>query len=100
MVANMKDPDGQLVRWALKLQHYDYEILHQPCTQHLNADGLSRLPIYQLNIENTDFLYDMIVQQSKWPILTLAQQKLLDDLSKDTHVENNQLEKKIDNKWL
>ena len=24
----MKDPDGRLARWAIKLQHYDYEIIH------------------------------------------------------------------------
>ena len=40
----MKDPDGRLARWALKLQPYDYEIIHRPGSQHLNADGTQPPP--------------------------------------------------------
>lgn len=37
------DVTGQLARWALKLQGYDFEILYRPGKQNANADALSRL---------------------------------------------------------
>ena len=38
---NLKDPDGRLARWAVKLQSYDFEIEHRPGTKQTNADSLS-----------------------------------------------------------
>ena len=38
---NLKEPEGLLARWALKLQAYNFEILHCPSTLHQNVDGLS-----------------------------------------------------------
>ena len=38
---NLKEPEGQLARWVLKLQAYNFEILHRPGTSHQNADKLS-----------------------------------------------------------
>lgn len=35
----------RMVRWSLKLQAYDYELIYMPGQQIANADGLSRLPI-------------------------------------------------------
>ena len=34
--------NGRLMRWALALQTYDFEIVHRPGISHQNADGLSR----------------------------------------------------------
>ena len=42
---NLKDPDGRLARWALKLQGLDMTIIHRPGTRHANADALSRVQI-------------------------------------------------------
>ena len=39
---NVKDPTGRLARWALQLQHYDFEIIHRPGKQNAAADALSR----------------------------------------------------------
>ena len=42
-----KNPEGQLTRWAEKLQEFDFDIVHRKGSQHTNADSLSRLPSHQ-----------------------------------------------------
>lgn len=41
---NLRDPTGQLARWLLALQEFDFVALHRPWAQHRNADSLSRAP--------------------------------------------------------
>ena len=36
--------NARLIRWALKLQEYSFEIKHRPGSQHQNSDALSRRP--------------------------------------------------------
>ena len=36
---NLKEPEGRLACWALKLQAYDYSISHWPGNKHQNAEG-------------------------------------------------------------
>lgn len=38
------DPQGQTARWMVKLAMFDFDIKHRAGRQHLNADGVSRLP--------------------------------------------------------
>lgn len=40
---NMKDPSSKLVRWRLKLEEYDYQIIYRPGNQNQVADALSRI---------------------------------------------------------
>ena len=45
---NLSDPDGRLARWAIKLQAYDYIILHKTGSKHANADFLFHFSIVAL----------------------------------------------------
>jgi len=42
-VFNVKDPSSRLLRWRLKLEEYDYQIIYKPGTKNTNADALSRI---------------------------------------------------------
>ena len=39
---NLKDPQGRLARWALRLQPYDFELIHRKGKDHVVPDFLSR----------------------------------------------------------
>ena len=39
---NVTDPGSRLIRWRLKLEEYDYEIIHKAGRANANADALSR----------------------------------------------------------
>ncbi len=43
---------GKLAHWALILQEYEFKVIHQPDTTHLNVDTMSRRPF----ITSEDFL--------------------------------------------
>lgn len=38
---NLKDPNSKLMRWRLKLDEYDFEIIYKKCTLKSNADALT-----------------------------------------------------------
>ena len=44
---NLKEPNSKLVRWRLRLEEYDYQIIYKKGSLNTNADALSRI---QLNI--------------------------------------------------
>lgn len=39
---NLKDPQGRLARWALRLQPYDFQLIHRKGKDHIVPDFLSR----------------------------------------------------------
>ncbi|KAI5756548.1 hypothetical protein M8J77_025839 [Diaphorina citri] len=47
---SIKEPSSKLIRWRLKLEEYDYEIIYKKGSQNTNADTLSRL---ELNMNET-----------------------------------------------
>jgi hypothetical protein len=42
-IMSVKDPGSRLLRWRIKLDEYDYEIVYKPGVQNSNADALSRI---------------------------------------------------------
>lgn len=47
---SLKDSTSRLTRWALKLQQYNYTVVHKPGSKHVNVDALSRA-VLKLNAE-------------------------------------------------
>jgi hypothetical protein len=41
-IMNVKDPGSLLLRWRIKLEEYDYEVVYRKGTLNTNADALSR----------------------------------------------------------
>lgn len=55
----MKDPHGRLARWAMKLQQFNFEIVHRPGKSNTVPDALSRavessIEVNSINIGETD----------------------------------------------
>ncbi|EFA13197.1 Retrovirus-related Pol polyprotein from transposon gypsy-like Protein [Tribolium castaneum] len=46
-----KQPNSKLVRWRLKLEEYDYDIVYKKGKYNTNADALSRIQIYPIEID-------------------------------------------------
>lgn len=42
---NLKEPNSRLVRWRLKLEEYDYNIIYKKGKNNTNADALSRVEL-------------------------------------------------------
>ena len=42
---NLKEPSGRLSRWAVRLQQYDFKIIHRKGKEHEAPDALSRDPL-------------------------------------------------------
>ena len=40
---NVIDPGSRLLRWRIRLEEFDYEIIHKRRSHHTNADALSRI---------------------------------------------------------
>ena len=46
----LKNPNGKLARWILRLEEYDYSIVHKPGTAMQHADALSRAPLNSVKV--------------------------------------------------
>lgn len=63
---NLKEPTGRLARWALRLQQYDFDIIHRKGKEHVVPDLLSRAvpEINTLAIPNNDRL--LVTSHDRW----------------------------------
>ena len=42
-IMNVKDPGSRLLRWRIKLEEYDYDVVYRKGALNINADALSRI---------------------------------------------------------
>lgn len=66
---NVKDPSSRLMRWRLKLEEYNYEVLYKEGKQNTNADALSRIQISVLQAQpstsnNENLSYSLFLQHA------------------------------------
>ena len=47
-VFNVKDPSSRLLRWRLKLEEYDYDVVYKPGARNTNTDALSRINVTEV----------------------------------------------------
>lgn len=51
---NLKDPVGRLARWAVRLQQYDFEVVHRKASELVVPDLLSRAVTEEINLVTID----------------------------------------------
>jgi hypothetical protein len=49
-VFNVKDPSSRLLRWRLKLEEYDYEVVYKPGARNTNTNMLRRINMTEVNL--------------------------------------------------
>lgn len=60
---NLKDPTGRLARWAVRLQQYDFKIVHRKGKEHIVPDTLSRaVPVVDL----VEVGFDSEIVSDRW----------------------------------
>lgn len=110
----------RIARWWLKLQEYDFELVHRAGTQIAYVDALSRAPseaarevpvvtegIFSVEISVTDWLVTMQQQDTKLlRIMKILRKELQTDeeqqIKTDYQLENHRLFRKVNNqlKWV
>ena len=68
---SLKDPTGRLARWSVKLQQYNFEVIHRKGREHVVPDALSRaVPVVgSLEPEGADKWYlKMLKEVSDFPL--------------------------------
>ena len=66
-IMNVKDPGSRLLKWRIRLEEYDYQIVYKKGALNTNADALSR--IHGLSLENEPQLGTQIEEEKKKQIL-------------------------------
>lgn len=76
---NLKDPSGRLGRWALKLQQYNFHLIHRKGKLHIVPDALSRsvetIDFQKLSEEGDDWYTELrrniLAEPAKYPLFQI-----------------------------
>ena len=75
----------RIARWILKLQEYEFDVVHRPGSKNQNADALSRLPLNAIFIKSDHSKFELLNKQKADPDCQMLMQALEvgvpDDLS-------------------
>ena len=77
----LKEPNSKLLRWKLRLEEYDFEVIYKKGKYNTNADALSRITIDQLNaLEESSDDDDLI---SLIPVVDPDERNRLEEILED-----------------
>lgn len=90
-LSKMRDPHGRLARWAMKLQQFDFDIVHRPGKSNVVADSLSR----GINDSNININLIEILEKDKDEGYKDMVNKALQGENKDLVVTEGKLYKRV-----
>lgn len=91
---NLKDPCGRLGRWAVRLQQFDFTVIHRKGSEHQAPDALSRAPL-DYDGESIDLITVDNLPQDKWYVEMLQLVQSKPESYPAWKVEGNQLYKVV-----
>ena len=69
-IMNVKDPGSRLLRWRIKLEEYDYEVIYRKGALNRNADALSRIGSLQGTKETPEENRERVFDRLRPPYCT------------------------------
>lgn len=57
---SLKDPNSRLVKWRLKLEEFNYQVIYKKCKDNCVADALSRIEIHTNEVDSDDDNSDLL----------------------------------------
>lgn len=93
-LSKLENPSGRLARWSVRLQQYDFEIIHRKGKEHLVPDALSR----SVPIVNTVTITSESPSKDRWYNKLCEEVKLRPIKYPKFRLENNILYKAINSK--
>jgi transposase InsO family protein len=82
----LRDPEGQMARWLLFLQDFNFDIVHRPGAAHANADALSRHPRHQ-GCENSPACQSLIPEPPPVVVGTVSCSELAEGQTLDHDIQ-------------
>lgn len=79
-LTNLKDPTGRLARWALRLQQYDFNLIHRKGKLNVVPDALSRSVELSISEVVNDHWYQDLKNKIQENSENMSGYKLIDDV--------------------
>ena len=80
---SLKKPTPRIACWILKLQDYEFDIVHRPGASNRNADALSRLPLNAVFFQSDKSVTELRQQQVSDPDLSILVRALEGQFDQD-----------------